>query len=420
MNTRLSLASTPSRFAFFGLIVLALALAGCSASNASTPPTQAPPAPTETSPAPTEMPPAPTAEAMGTTVALAENDQLGTFLVDDKGMTLYLFTKDTPNTSNCYDQCEQAWPVLFTEGAPQAGDGVDEALLGTTTRKDGSIQVTYNGWPLYYFVKDQKPGDVTGQNVGDVWFVISAKGEMIDTRPAASESGSASTPAPAAEVTGATVALAKNDQLGSFLADDKGMTLYLFTKDTPNTSNCYDKCEEAWPPLFTKGAPVAGDGVDAALLGTTTRKDGSIQVTYSGWPLYYYVKDQKPGDVTGQNVGDVWFVLSAKGEMIDTRAAAPAAGETSGQTSGQTITISAKNFAFSPKDLTIKAGTTVVWHNEDSATHTVTSDTGLFDGNLPGGADFQFTFDKAGTYPYYCKPHGGAGGEGMSGVIVVE
>ena len=58
---------------------------------------------------------------------------------------------------------------------PQAGDGVDASLLGTTTRKDGTTQVTYNGWPLYYYVKDQKPGDVTGQDVGDVWYVLSPR-----------------------------------------------------------------------------------------------------------------------------------------------------------------------------------------------------------------------------------------------------
>jgi predicted lipoprotein with Yx(FWY)xxD motif len=210
--------------------------------------------------------------------------------------------------------------------------------------------------------------------------------------------------------------VAKNDQLGSFLADDKGLTLYLFTKDTPNTSNCYDKCATAWPPLFTKGAPAAGDGVDTSLLGTTTRKDGSIQVTYNGWPLYYYVKDEKPGDVTGQDVGGVWYVISPEGAKVE----AAESSDTSAPAESKTITINVQNFAFDPKDLTIPAGTTVIWHNSDSATHTVTSDTGLFDGNLPGGADFQFTFSQPGTYPYYCKPHGGMGGQGMAGVITVQ
>lgn len=90
------------------------------------------------------------------------------------------------------------------------------------------------------------------------------------------------------------------------------------------------------------------------------------------------------------------------------------------QASGQSITVSAKNFAFDPKELTVSPGTTVTWRNNDSILHTVTSDTGLFDSNLPAGADFQFTFNQPGTYAYYCKPHGGPGGKGMSGVIVVK
>jgi plastocyanin len=84
------------------------------------------------------------------------------------------------------------------------------------------------------------------------------------------------------------------------------------------------------------------------------------------------------------------------------------------------VTISLQNFAFNPKELTVSPGTTVIWHNNDSVRHTVTSDTGLFDGNLPGGADFQFTFNQPGTYPYYCRPHGGPGEKGMSGVILVK
>jgi plastocyanin len=102
------------------------------------------------------------------------------------------------------------------------------------------------------------------------------------------------------------------------------------------------------------------------------------------------------------------------GASVAAPAAAPA------QASNETATISVKNYAFNPKELTVSPGTTVVWHNDDSVRHTVTSDTGLFDGNLPGGADFQFTFSQPGTYPYYCKPHGGPGEQGMSGIIVVK
>ena len=120
-------------------------------------------------------------------------------------------------------------------------------------------------------------------------------------------------------VTGGTVVdLGQNDTLGSLLVDDKGMTLYLFTKDTPNTTVCYDKCATAWPPLLTTGDPVAGEGVDASLLGTTDRTDGTVQVTYNGWPLYYYEKDKAPGDVVGQDVGGVWYVVSAEGDQVTT------------------------------------------------------------------------------------------------------
>jgi predicted lipoprotein with Yx(FWY)xxD motif len=111
----------------------------------------------------------------------------------------------------------------------------------------------------------------------------------------------------------ASVGVSQNASLGSFLADSKGMTLYLYTVDTPNTSNCYGPCAVAWPPLLTSGAPVAGTGVTASLLGTTTRTDGSTQVTYNGWPLYYFATDKAPGDTTGENVQNVWFVITPAG-----------------------------------------------------------------------------------------------------------
>lgn len=298
---------------FSTLLVFALLITACSAAATTVAPTQPAVIPTATTAA--DLPDTGT---QGTLVNVSQNDQFGSFLVDSKGMSLYLFTKDTPNVTNCYDQCATNWPPLLTTGTPVAGDGVDAALLGTIERTDGTMQVTYNGWPLYYYIKDKAAGDVTGQLVGDVWFLITPAGEMITTVP--STGSDSSTP-------GTKVAMSKNDQLGSFLVDDKGMTLYLFTKDTPNVTNCYEQCATNWPPLLTTGAPVAGEGVDAALLGTTERTEGTMQVTYNGWPLYYYIKDKAAGDVTGQLVGDVWFVLSPAGEMITTSADASSASE---------------------------------------------------------------------------------------------
>ncbi len=123
------------------------------------------------------------------------------------------------------------------------------------------------------------------------------------------------TPAPtAAQPSGpASVNASQNATLGSFLVDSKGMTLYLYTTDTPNTSNCYGPCALAWPPLLTNGAPIAGTGVTGSLLGTTTRTDGTTQVTYNGWPLYYFQTDKVAGDTTGENVQGVWFVITPAG-----------------------------------------------------------------------------------------------------------
>ncbi len=94
------------------------------------------------------------------------------------------------------------------------------------------------------------------------------------------------------------------------------MTLYMYTKDTKDTSNCYDKCAQAWPPLLQSAKPTVKDGVDASLLGTTTRKDGTVQVTYAGMPLYYYFKDKAAGDTVGQDVNSVWYVVGPDGSVI--------------------------------------------------------------------------------------------------------
>jgi predicted lipoprotein with Yx(FWY)xxD motif len=121
-----------------------------------------------------------------------------------------------------------------------------------------------------------------------------------------------------AQATGAKVVVAKS-RLGRILVDSKGITLYDFVKDKGTTSACYGACAALWPPLITKGKPVAGPGVRASLLGTTKRKDGKLEVTYAGHPLYYFVTDKKPGQTTGQGVnqfGGPWWVLSAAGKEI--------------------------------------------------------------------------------------------------------
>lgn len=135
-------------------------------------------------------------------VSTADSD-LGTILVDGEGMTLYLFDQDSEGTSACYDDCAATWPPLI--GEAEASGDADASLLGTTTRDDGEVQVTYDGQPLYYFAPDEEPGDVNGQAVGDVWWVVAPDGSAIR--------GSA---APAAEETTTSGGTSKADDFESY------------------------------------------------------------------------------------------------------------------------------------------------------------------------------------------------------------
>lgn len=113
---------------------------------------------------------------------------------------------------------------------------------------------------------------------------------------------------------------ARTTSLGSIVTDGHGMSVYLFEKDTGHSSTCYGACAGTWTPVTTAGAPTAGPGTTASLLGTTTRHGGDTQVTYAGHPLYFYTGDQKPGDVTGQGsqtFGAGWDTLRPSGRKVE-------------------------------------------------------------------------------------------------------
>lgn len=112
-------------------------------------------------------------------INVASDPTLGPILVGVNGMTLYMYTLDELDKSNCVDACLQNWPPLVTEGNPLLGEGVDPNLIGTATLPDGSLIVTYNHMPLYYFIGDLAPGDVTGQNSNQVWFVVAPDGNPV-------------------------------------------------------------------------------------------------------------------------------------------------------------------------------------------------------------------------------------------------
>jgi predicted lipoprotein with Yx(FWY)xxD motif len=286
-----------------------------------------PPAPAvEPTPVPTPVvqpDPSPTPEMVDADEAelsVADTPEFGEILVGNDGMTLYMFAIDGPNQSNCDEDCLMLWPPLLTEGSPMLGPGVDPALVGTAETVDGSLMVTYNDMPLYFWIQDQQPGDTNGQGVGGVWYVVSPEGEPIgmdeQDAMAATEEESAVEEGEMAEEE-PDIEVAQNTRFGDILTGKDGMTLYMFLMDEENVSNCRGGCLSLWPPLVVEAdEPVLGEGVDPDLIGTADLEGGRQVVTYNGMPLYYYAQDNREGDLNGQGVGSVWFVVSPEGEVV--------------------------------------------------------------------------------------------------------
>jgi predicted lipoprotein with Yx(FWY)xxD motif len=125
---------------------------------------------------------------------------------------------------------------------------------------------------------------------------------------------------PGAESGAAVLTVASAPEVGPILVDAEGFAVYDFHKDKGTTSSCYGGCAGVWPPVLTEGDPTAGEGASASQLGTTKRKDGTVQVTYAGHPLYTYAADKKPGEANGNDVdsfGGEWYALKGSGEEAE-------------------------------------------------------------------------------------------------------
>lgn len=117
-------------------------------------------------------------------VAVAESEQYGRYLVSEDGRAIYLYFADSQGESNCTNECAEIWPpVLVENGDPQVADpAIDQSKLGTIQREDGSMQVTYDGHPLYFYAQDLGPGEATGQGVNNEWALVSVEGEPVQSR----------------------------------------------------------------------------------------------------------------------------------------------------------------------------------------------------------------------------------------------
>ncbi|WP_420572615.1 hypothetical protein [Kordia sp.] len=219
-------------------------------------------------------------------------DEATSYIVSIGGRTMYTFMNDTRNTNNFTNadfSNNGVWPIveITLDQIPSILNNDDFGTIDV----HGRTQLTYRGWPLYYFGQDT----VRGENKGisfpapGVWPIANVNTEMA--------------PMPDSP----TVQLSNDAALGSILTDADGNTLYFFSRDTKDTSVCLGGCLNAWPIFYTENVSVA-TGLNTADFATITRTDGQLQTTYKGWPLYYFANDSAAGDTNGEDVNSVWYV----------------------------------------------------------------------------------------------------------------
>ena len=213
------------------------------------------------------------------------------------------------------------WPALLTNGAPIAGPGVNPTLLGTVTRDDvisgtSVQQVTYAGQPLYFFFKDEAPGETDGANLFDnvvvptgIWYLVQpSRGRVAPGTARLQVEGPASNGGTGPGQT--VLAASMNDSFDVF--PGASFPVYTFSGDSGHKSACTGRCAVSWPPVLTSKRPEAGIGVDGHGLGIIVRADGTHQVTYDGKPLYLFGGDayipplpspfNGPGGINGDGV----------------------------------------------------------------------------------------------------------------------
>ena len=248
----------------------------------------------------TKVNPAP--EPVQAGVYLETNGSLGKILVDEKGMTLYYFSKDADGQSACLDDCLASWPLYYNDN-PTIGTDLDAKDFDVITRSDGSKQTTYKGWPLYYFINDNAKGDVKGEGVKDVWFVAKPDYSVMLS---------------VGQLKGADGMEYKSDyspgtELTPFLTDANGRTLYRFVKDSANNNNftAPDFSNNNVWPIYEVDPEKVPTGFNTADFGEID-VFGKKQMTYKGWPLYYFGQDAKRGETRGVSVPKpgVWPIVN--------------------------------------------------------------------------------------------------------------
>ncbi len=225
----------------------------------------------------------------------------GQVLTDSVGHALYFFARDADGNSACTGNCESAWPVYYSSDAGINAE-IDASDIGVHIRADGSMQTTYKGWPLYYFASDEAAGEVNGDGVGGNWFVAKPDYSVLLVQ----------NQLVGADGTSYTADLTPGEGQTKYLVDAYGRTLYGFVNDrydTNNFTNADFSNNGVWPIYESEIKAVAS---------VANREDfaeimvhGRMQLTYKGWPLYYFGQDAMRGENKGVSFPSpgVWPVL---------------------------------------------------------------------------------------------------------------
>ncbi|CAM3637823.1 hypothetical protein HPC41_00455 [Sphingobacterium sp. arapr2] len=235
-------------------------------------------------------------------VQITANSQFGSILTDENGKTLYFFSNDTKGSSTCSGNCLATWPVYYSSEA-STDVKIDKSLLGEIIREDGSKQSTFKGWPLYYYAGDSQSGQAKGDAVNKIWYVAKPDYLLMVANAQLIGHDGKNYLADYTEGTGKTI----------YLTDDKGRTLYAFKPDKFNKNNYTepDFSNDAIWPIYQKetgSLPSLVGSADIAVISVFGKK----QLTYKGWPIYYFGQDQQRGDNKGisfPRVG-VWPILN--------------------------------------------------------------------------------------------------------------
>lgn len=226
-------------------------------------------------------------------VLLAMDTELGKILTDSAGYTLYYFTKDAlPDTSLCTGGCVTNWPLFYAENLV-LGDGLESSDFSSIEHPEGGMQTTYKGWPLYYFKNDLNPGETNGETVGNVWFV--AKPDyiimLIDNLLVGKDGVTYNSN------------YEPGEEVVQYFVDEYGMTLYIFINDRYNQNNFTnpDFSNDAVWPIYEEELQAVASTVDTSLFDIID-VFGRQQLTYNGWPLYYFGGDSLRGMATGVSV----------------------------------------------------------------------------------------------------------------------